>query len=138
MYLSNSLNSKGYSAPEPCNTAGIVFVRILRSNHSDHRSIYSMSSSIQLKGHRAKGMEHRANKPSYNKCYSAPEPCNTAGIVFVRILRSSHKDQVSMYSISSCIHCSKGMELLPLTCQRQVMPGRTLKRRRCQSWSKPL
>ena len=70
--------------------------------------------------------------------YSAPEPRITAGIVFVRILRSNHRDQWSMYSISNSIHFSKGMEQRPLTCQIHVMPGRTLKRRRYQSSQKPL
>src|SRR5215472_7179023 len=40
------------AAPDPLNTAGIVSARILMSSHSDHRSIYCMSSII----HCSKGM----------------------------------------------------------------------------------
>ena len=39
-----------------------------------------------------------------------------------------------MYSRSSFIHWSKEMSDRPLTCQVQVMPGFTLRRRRCQRW----
>src|ERR1041385_2690266 len=53
---------------------------------------------------------------------AAPEPFSTAGIVPARILKSSHNDHSSIYCISSSIHFSKGMELRPFTCQRQVMP----------------
>ena len=70
--------------------------------------------------------------------HEAPEPRVTADMVLARILMSSHNDQLSIYSISSSIHFSNGMPDRPSTCQRQVIPGRTLKRRRCQSWSKPL
>ena len=65
--------------------------------------------------------------------YAAPEPFRTAGTVLARISRSSHNDQVRMYCRSNSIHFSNVVELLPLICQRQVMPGRTLKRLRCQS-----
>src|SRR5437879_9699844 len=64
---------------------------------------------------------------------AAPVPFRTAGIVRIKIWRSSHRDHLSMYCMSSSIHRSKEMELLPLICQRQVIPGRMLKRRRCRS-----
>src|ERR1035437_4657849 len=69
--------------------------------------------------------------------HAAPEPRSTAGMVRSRILKSSHSDHLSMYCKSSSIHCSKAIELRPATCHRQVMPGFTLKRRRCQSSLKP-
>src|ERR1700723_1144367 len=69
---------------------------------------------------------------------AAPVPRSTAGTVRARIFRSSHKDHLSMYCMSSSIHCSNGMEFLPLTCHRHVIPGLTLKRRLCQSLSKSL
>src|ERR1700728_2943678 len=66
---------------------------------------------------------------------AAPEPLTTAGMVRARILRSSQSDHLSMYWMSNSIHLSNGIKLRPLTCHKQVMPGFTLKRRRCQSWS---
>lgn len=69
--------------------------------------------------------------------YAAPEPFRRAGIVLARILRSSQSDHLSIYCMSSSIHLSKAMELLPFTCQRQVIPGRTLNRRRWQSSLNP-
>jgi len=45
------------------------------------------------------------------------------GIVLNIIFKSSERDQLSIYSISSFIHLSKETELLPFTCQRQVIPG---------------
>src|SRR5437773_10884872 len=68
---------------------------------------------------------------------AAPDPFSTAGIVLIRILKSSHKDHLSIYCRSSCIHLSKEIELRPLTCHRQVRPGLTVKRRLCQSLAKP-
>jgi hypothetical protein len=65
--------------------------------------------------------------------HEAPNPFRTAGIVLSNILISSHRDQLSIYPMSSSIHFSKLRLLRPFTCQRQVMPGRMLKRRRCQS-----
>ncbi len=50
-------------------------------------------------------------------------------MVFRMMSRSSFRDQLSMYCVSSCTHWSKSMVLRPLTCQMQVMPGRILKRR---------
>ena len=70
--------------------------------------------------------------------YMAPEPFMIAGTVFTNILKSNHNDQLSIYFMSSSIHLSKDVLLLPLTCQRHVMPGCTLNLRRCQSWLKPL
>jgi len=70
---------------------------------------------------------------SRRQSHAAPVPFKTTGMVFTRILKSIHSDHWSMYFKSSSIHFSKGIELRPLICQRQVIPGRTLKRRRCQS-----
>jgi len=36
-------------APDPFKTAGIAFTRIVKSSIRDHLSIYSRSSSIQLR-----------------------------------------------------------------------------------------
>jgi hypothetical protein len=58
--------------------------------------------------------------------YTAPEPRKTAGIVQNSILISSQTDHCSMYRISNAIHSSKPIELRPITCQRQVIPGFTL------------
>jgi hypothetical protein len=68
---------------------------------------------------------------------AAPVPRSTAGMVLAKICRSSQIDHWSIYSMSSSIHFSNEMELLPATCHKQVIPGRTLNRRRCQSWSNP-
>jgi len=63
--------------------------------------------------------------------YFAPNPKRTAGIVWIRILRSSQTDQSSIYSRSKRTHSLKSlMELRPLICQRQVNPGFTLNLRR--------
>ena len=59
-----------------------------------------------------------------NSSYSAPEARNTAGIVFVRILRSNHSDHRSIYSISSFIHFSKGVSDLPFTISGDSSPLR--------------
>ena len=64
----------------------------------------------------------------------APRDSRTAGTVRKQIWMSCQSDQVSMYSRSSFIHWSKEMSDRPLTCQVQVMPGFTLRRRRCQRW----
>ena len=50
-----------------------------------------------------------------------------------RIFMSSQSDQVSMYSRSRRTHSSKDGLSLAVTCQRPVMPGRTLRRRRCRT-----
>src|SRR4051794_39445072 len=65
--------------------------------------------------------------------YAAPDPRRTAGKVLARISKSSHNDQLRMYCKSNSIHFSKVVELRPLICHKQVIPGRTLKRLRCQS-----
>ena len=52
-----------------------------------------------------------------NGAQAAPVPRKTAGTVLARILKSSHSDHLSIYCMSSSIHFSNGMELLPLTCQ---------------------
>src|SRR5438034_7358290 len=78
---------------------------------------------------------------SRRKCPShlAPVPSKTTGIVRQRIFRSSHNDQLSMYSKSSRTQSLKSCtSLRPLTCQRQVSPGLTLSRRRCARWSNRL
>src|SRR5881628_1873197 len=68
--------------------------------------------------------------------YLAPAPVSTIGTVRQRILRSSHSDQLSMYSRSSRTQSRKSEILLrPLICQRQVKPGLTLSRRR---WARSL
>src|SRR6266487_2357849 len=62
----------------------------------------------------------------------APVPSKTTGIVRQRIFKSSHNDQLSIYSKSSRTQSVKSCtSLRPLTCQRQVSPGLTLRRRRC-------
>src|SRR5262249_20284407 len=62
----------------------------------------------------------------------APVAESTAGRVRTRIATSSQIDQLSMYSKSSRTHSWKSVILLrPLTCHRHVIPGLTLKRRRC-------
>src|SRR5438132_560469 len=62
--------------------------------------------------------------------YLAPVPSKTTGIVRKRILKSSHNDQLSMYSRSSRTQSRKSCTLLrPLTCHRHVSPGLTLRRR---------
>jgi hypothetical protein len=66
---------------------------------------------------------------STHQNYAASECLNTAGSVLARILKSNHKDQLSMYSMSNSIHLSNETLLRPLICQRQVMPGRTGKGR---------
>ena len=62
-------------------------------------------------------------------------PDRIAGMVRSRIMPSRPSDQRSMYSRSSCIHCSNERLLRPETCQRQVNPGLTLKRRFCHATS---
>src|SRR5271165_1052313 len=62
---------------------------------------------------------------------------STTGTVRRRIQRSSQIDQLSTYSRSSFTQESKSRtSFRPLICQRQVMPGFTLKRRRCEGSSK--
>src|SRR5438034_10938248 len=69
--------------------------------------------------------------------YRAPVPASTIGMVRQRILRSSQRDQLSIYSKSKRTHSLKSLTLLrPLTCQRHVSPGLTLKRRRWAGSSK--
>src|SRR4029077_10042023 len=70
-------------------------------------------------------------------CHAAPVPLSTAGMVRAKIFRSSHSDNCWMYCMSSSLHWWKGIEFLPFTCQRQVIPGRMLNRRRCQSSLNP-
>ena len=56
-----------------------------------------------------------------------PVPFKTTIIVLKKILRSSHSDQLSIYCKSNFTQSSKlSMLFLPLTCQRQEMPGFTL------------
>src|SRR5437899_2287638 len=63
--------------------------------------------------------------------YFAPVPASTMGTVRQRILKSSHSDQLSIYSKSNRTQSLKSVTLFrPLICQRQVKPGLTLKRRR--------
>lgn len=49
----SSRHKHSHAAPLPRSTAGTVCTRILRSSHSDHVSMYCISSSI----HSSKGME---------------------------------------------------------------------------------
>src|SRR5262245_14639835 len=63
-----------------------------------------------------------------------PVPHITTQAVRIRILKSSHSDQLSIYSRSILTHSSKLQILfLPLTCQRQVIPGLMLSFRLCQN-----
>src|ERR1043166_5248687 len=63
----------------------------------------------------------------------APFPDSTAGTVFARILTSTQKVCVSMYSTSSSTWPEKSISLRPLICQMQVMPGLTSSRLRSAS-----
>ena len=56
--------------------------------------------------------------------HMAPRRVITTQIVRSRILQSNNSDQFSMYSLSSCTTRLKSrIPLLPLICQRPVMPG---------------
>src|ERR1039458_339039 len=61
--------------------------------------------------------------------HAAPVPRRTAGIVLMSILRSSERDQLSMYMRSCLIQYENVVLLRPFTCHKQVRPGFTLKRR---------
>lgn len=59
--------------------------------------------------------------------YTAPFEINTGGKVINNILKSNHKDQLSIYCKSSLAHSLKSEILfLPYVCQIQVIPGCTL------------
>lgn len=56
--------------------------------------------------------------------YLAPSLCNTARIVFSKILTSNPKLHSSIYCLSSATTCSKSViSLRPLTCHMPVSPG---------------
>src|SRR6266478_8505452 len=103
---------------------------VSRANQSNaHHS----SSAIGTPTKKAGGRSTRHDCVSQ----AAPEPFTTAGIVLAKIFRSSQSDHSSRYWMSSSIHCSNAMELRPCTCHKQVIPGLTLNRRRCQSSLNP-
>src|SRR5580658_3368196 len=87
--------------------------RSWEASHVWNRKARRFQRSSWLFGHK----EERIGRNGKND-QAAPDPFNTAGMVRARISRSSHKDQPSIYCRSNCIHCSKGMELRPLTCHK--------------------
>src|SRR5881394_142171 len=83
------------------------------------------------------GALHDFNASAVLCGHLAPAPTKTTGTVRQRILQSSQSDQLSMYSRSRRTQSRKLVTLLrPLTCQRQVSPGFTERRRRCARSSK--
>src|SRR5713101_7433707 len=78
-------------------------------------------------------INHEPSTMSHEQTHD-PVPARTTQTVRNRILKSSHNDQLSMYSKSIRTQSSKLLILLrPRICHRQVMPGLILSFRLCQN-----
>jgi hypothetical protein len=95
------------------------------------RPIWTSLENIAYCGTAGSRYQASDRRDAISHPYFAPTPNRTAGIVQIRIFKSSQIDQLSMYLRSSFTHVSNSFSSLrPLICHRQVIPGLTLRRRR--------
>ena len=86
--------------------------RILRSHVL--RVVTSSSSPVMCESEgTARGASgfSISSRPMSQIAYRAPDPRKTVGIVFAKILKSSHRDRWSMYCLSSSVYFSNGVSL---------------------------
>src|SRR6266704_300739 len=84
---------------------------------------------LRTGGTRPKRTAETEAQQSCQPAHAAPTPRSTAGTVLIRMRKSRASDHRSIYSRSNRIHSSKPSRQRPWICQRQVRPGRMLKRR---------